>query len=76
MKSYRLAKSYRKLSPIERKEAKVIEDSCEKLNGQWLISYPWKRDSCELPDNREQAEKKLEATERRLLKNQKQCNRI
>jgi hypothetical protein len=35
-----------KLSPIERKEAKVIEDSSEKLNGQWLISYPWKRDSC------------------------------
>ena len=59
-----------RLSPIERKEAKVIEDSCEKLNGQWIISYPWKRDPYELPDNREQAEKKLEATERRLLKNQ------
>ncbi len=24
-----------KLSPIERKEAKVIKDSCQKLNGQW-----------------------------------------
>ena len=59
-----------RLSPIERKEAKVIEDSCVKLNGQWIISYPWKRDPYELPDNREQAEKKLEATERRLLKNQ------
>ncbi len=58
------------LSPIERKEAKVIKDSCQKLNGQWLIPYPWKRDPHELPDNREQAEKKLEATERRLLKNQ------
>ena len=26
-----------KLSPIERKEAKVIEDSCKRLDGQWLI---------------------------------------
>ncbi len=58
------------LSPIERKEAKVIKDSCQKLNGQWLIPYPWKRDPHELPDNREQAKRKLEATERRLLKNQ------
>ena len=56
------------LSPIERKEAKVIEDSCEKLNGQWLISYHGIHTNYQI--NREQAEKKLEATERRLLKNQ------
>lgn len=48
-----------KLSPIERKEAKVIEDSCKRLDGQWLIPYPWIKDPRELPDNREQAEKKL-----------------
>ena len=58
-----------KLSPIERREAKVIEDSCKRLNGQWLIRYPWRRDPNELPDNRTEAEKKLVATERRLLTN-------
>ena len=59
-----------KLIPIERKEAKVIEDSCKKLDGQWLMSYPWKRDPRELPDNREQAKKKQVAIERRLLTNE------
>ena len=57
------------LSPIERKEAKIIEDSCRKVDNQWLIPYPWKRDPRELPNNKAQAFKKLEATERRLLKN-------
>ena len=63
-----------KLSPIERKEAKIIEDSCQKLNGQWLVAYPWKRDPSDLPDNREQAERKLEATERHLLKNREHAS--
>ena len=57
-----------KLSPIERKEAKVIEDSCQKIGNQWLVPYPWKRDPKELPKNEVQAKKKLEATERRLSK--------
>lgn len=57
-----------KLSPIERKEAKVIEDSCQKIGNQWLVPYPWKRDQKELPDNKVQAKKKLEAIERRLSK--------
>ena len=57
------------LSPIERKEAKIIEDSCRKVDNQWLIPYPWKRDPRELPNNKAQAFKKLEATKRRLLKN-------
>ena len=57
-----------KLSPIERKEAKVIEDSCQKIGNQWLVPYPWKRDPKELPDNKVQAKKKLEAIERRLSK--------
>ena len=57
-----------KLSQIERKEAKLIEDSCKKVNNQWLIPYPWKRNPSDLPDNKVQAFKKLEATERRLLK--------
>ena len=57
------------LSPIERKEAKIIEDSCRKVDNQWLIPYPWKRDPRELPNDKAQAFKKLEATQRRLLKN-------
>lgn len=34
-----------------------------------IIPYLWKRHPNELPDNREQAVRKLDATERRLLKN-------
>ena len=55
-----------KLSPVERRELKIIEDSCQKIGHQWLIPYPWKRDPKELPNNEVQAKKKLEATERRL----------
>lgn len=58
-----------KLSPVERKEAKIIEDSCQRIGTQWLIPYPCKRDPSTLPNNRLKAEKKLEATERRLAKN-------
>ena len=58
-----------KLSQIEREEAKIIEESCEKIGNQWLIPYPWKKDPRQLPNNKSQAKKKLEATERRLLKN-------
>jgi hypothetical protein len=59
----------KKLSPIESREAKIIESSCQKVGNQWLIPYPWVKDASELPDNKAQAEKKLEATERRLAKN-------
>jgi len=58
-----------KLSQIEREEAKVIESSCQKAGNQWVVAYPWKRDPALLPDNKSQARKKLEATERRLMKN-------
>ena len=58
-----------KLSSFERKEAKTIEKSCQKIGTQWLIPYPWKRDPSTLPNNRLQAEKKQEATECRLAKN-------
>ena len=58
-----------KLSQVERAEGKLIEDSCQKIGNRWLIPYPWKEDPKHLPDNKEQAVKKLEATERRLLKN-------
>ena len=58
-----------KLSQIEREEAKIIEESCEKIDYQWLIPYPWKKDPRQLPKNKSRAMKKLVATERRLLKN-------
>ena len=59
----------KKLSPVEAYEAKIIEESCQKIGNQWLVAYPWVKDAAELPDNRSQAEKKLETTERRLAKN-------
>ena len=52
-----------KLSQIEREEAKIIEDSYEKVGDQWLIPYPWKMDPESLPDNKVQAVKKLQAIE-------------
>ncbi|XP_028397204.1 uncharacterized protein LOC114521013 [Dendronephthya gigantea] len=58
------------LSPIEIEEAKNIEDLCKKVDNQWMVSYPWRIDPKELPDNRNQAMRRLEATERRLQKNQ------
>ncbi|XP_068723496.1 uncharacterized protein [Montipora capricornis] len=57
-----------KLSPVERRELKIIEDSCQRIGHQWLIPYPWKRDPKELPNNEAQAKKKLEAIESRLSK--------
>ena len=58
-----------KLSQIEREEAKIMERSCQKVGNQWMVSYPWKRDPALLPDNKSQAIKNLEATERQLMKN-------
>ena len=42
-----------KLSQIERDESKLIEESCIKVEGQWMVPYPWKKDPSLLPDNRE-----------------------
>ena len=47
----------------------MISNSCQKIGKQWLIPYPWKKNPEHLPDNRAIAEKKLEATERRLQRN-------
>ena len=57
-----------KLSPIEQHEKKIIENSCKRVGNQWMVGYPWKKDRNLLPDNRSQALKKLETTERRLMK--------
>ncbi len=47
----------------------MIEESCIKSGNQWIIPYPWKRDPSLLPDNKEQAIKRLETTDWRLSRN-------
>ena len=59
-----------KLTQSEREETRMIQNSCKKVENQWMIPYPWKTDPKFLPDNQSQAMKKLKATERRLMKNQ------
>lgn len=58
-----------KVESSVRLKGKILEESCENINNQWLIPYPWKKDPRQLPNNKSQAMKKLEATEQRLLKN-------
>ncbi|KAK3736377.1 hypothetical protein QZH41_006148 [Actinostola sp. cb2023] len=58
-----------KLTQTEREEARIIEESCVKVENQWMIPYPWKKDPSLLPDNKALATKRLESTERRLKKN-------
>ena len=58
-----------KLNQIEREEAKIIESSCQKNGNQWVVSYPWKRRSCPFARQQIPSNKKLEAIERRLMKN-------
>ena len=62
-----------KLTQTEREEAKLIEESCFKVENQWMIPYPWKKDPNLLPDNRGLAIKRLESTERRLKRNPEQA---
>ena len=62
-----------KQSQVEREEQRVIENSAREVGDQWLIPYPWKRDPQNLPDNKSQAVKRLESTERRLLKKPQQA---
>nr|XP_054755275.1 uncharacterized protein LOC129261240 [Lytechinus pictus] len=57
------------MTKADKEEYDLIERSCVKEGNQLQVSYPWKRDPNKLPDNRWLAEKMLEATERRLLKN-------
>lgn len=57
-----------KLSQIEQKESKFMNDSCQKEDNQCLVPNPWKHDPSSLPDNKEQVVKKLEATERQQAK--------
>ena len=62
-----------KLSQVEREEKIMIEQSAKKVGNQWMIPYPWKKDPNLLPDNKPQALKRLETTERRLQKSPDQA---
>ena len=57
-----------KLSQVEREEKIMIEQSAKKVGNQWMIPYPWKKDPNLQPDNKLQALKRLETTERHLQK--------
>ena len=62
-----------KLSQVERKEKVLIDKLAQKIGNQWMIPYPWRKDPRSLPDNRNQALKRLESTERRLSNNPEQA---
>ena len=62
-----------KLTQTEREEAELTEKSCIKVENQWIIPYPWKKDPNLLPDNRGLVIKCLEATERHLKRNPEQA---
>ena len=41
-----------KLTQTEREEAKLIEESYIKVEGQWMVPYLWKKDPSLLLNNR------------------------
>ena len=58
-----------KLAQMEREEAEIIFESCQKRDNQWMVPYPWKKDPTLLPNNKSLAMKRLESAEKRLKKN-------
>ena len=58
-----------KMSKEEKAELKLIDESCKLQGKGWLKKYPWKKDPACLPGNNyTQVLKKLESTERHLMK--------
>ena len=58
-----------KLTQMEIEEAKIISESCQKRDSQWMVPYPWKKDLTMLSNNKSLAIKRLESTEKRVKKN-------
>ena len=58
---------------MEKEEKVLIDKSAQKIGNQWIIPYPWRKDPNSLPDNRNQALKRLESTERCLSNNPEQA---
>ena len=50
------------------KGARLIEDGLSLVDGVWTVTYPWKRDPKDLPDNKPMALAVLRSIEKRLLK--------
>ena len=48
-----------KLTQVEREEEIMIVNYAEKFGKQWMIPYPWEIDPSSLPDNKNQAVKRL-----------------
>jgi hypothetical protein len=49
-----------KLSLTETEETiRIIENSYKKVADQWMVSYPWGKSPKGLPDNRQQAMKRV-----------------
>eukprot|EP00794_Sanderia_malayensis_P000823 gene823-120_t len=61
------------MSQVEKEEADIIESSCLKVENQWMMSYPWKRDPHLLPDNKQSAVKRLASMEKRLKQKPEQA---
>ena len=59
------------MSLREEREQKQINEGLVYQGGYFLAHYPWVKDPNQLPDNRVAAIKRLESTERRLLKSEK-----
>ena len=58
-----------KLTQMEREEAEIISESCQKRDSQWMVPCPWKKDPALLPNNKSLAMKRLESTKKCLKKN-------
>ena len=57
-----------KMSKEEKAKLRLLEENCKLQGNCWLMKYTWKKDPTCLPNNYTQVLKKLESTERRLMK--------
>ncbi len=53
-----------KLSQVEREEKIMIKQSAKKVENQWMIPYPWKKDPNLLPDNKVQGNNRTSSSEK------------
>jgi len=56
------------LTKDDRRALEIFEDTCENVDGRYVIGLPWKRDPTMLPNNKPLAEKRLRSLENSLRK--------
>ena len=56
------------LSPEDNQKYDEMWQSCKKVDGKWIMPYPWVRPPVELPNNERQCYAKLCSLEKRMLK--------